>query len=288
MPIRKILAPLSGTKDDEPLISGGLMLAKMFDAHMRALVVPPEPNQMMPFMGEGFAPAALKDVIEATRKAGESMVKDTEARLTQAAEGAGVPLVEKGPLPRPSAQFWSETGIFQETVTEHAKLSDLVMFPHASVDAPADYPDAFENCLLAADRPALLLPRDGTIFETLSTVCIGWDGSAEASQAVLHALPFMKRAQNVVAIRIARAEQADKHKGALAEYLSLHDIAVREELVEPGGRGLGKILLESAAGVGADLLVLGGYGQNRLRSMVFGSVTRHVVANAPLPVLMSH
>ena len=39
---------------------------------------------------------------------------------------------------------------------------------------------------------------------------------------------------------------------------------------------------------GCDLLVKGAYTQSRLRQMMFGGATRHILANAALPVLMAH
>jgi nucleotide-binding universal stress UspA family protein len=50
----------------------------------------------------------------------------------------------------------------------------------------------------------------------------------------------------------------------------------------------GEVLLEAAAAGGADLLVVGGYGHGRIRESLIGGVTRHVIANAQLPVFMVH
>jgi nucleotide-binding universal stress UspA family protein len=40
--------------------------------------------------------------------------------------------------------------------------------------------------------------------------------------------------------------------------------------------------------VGADLLIKGAYTQSRLRQMIFGGATSHVLAHARLPVFMAH
>lgn len=40
--------------------------------------------------------------------------------------------------------------------------------------------------------------------------------------------------------------------------------------------------------MGADLLVTGAYARGRLRGLLLGGVTRHVLAYAELPVLMAH
>ena len=47
-------------------------------------------------------------------------------------------------------------------------------------------------------------------------------------------------------------------------------------------------LLDYAADISADLLVVGGYGHSRTREMVMGGATRDLLRNMTLPVLMSH
>ena len=56
----------------------------------------------------------------------------------------------------------------------------------------------------------------------------------------------------------------------------------------PAGRSTGEAILAQAARCGCDLLIKGAYTQSRLRQMIFGGATRHILANASLPVLMAH
>ena len=58
--------------------------------------------------------------------------------------------------------------------------------------------------------------------------------------------------------------------------------------VAPEGRSTGEVILANAASLGCDLLIKGAYTQSRLRQMIFGGATRHILANATLPVLMAH
>ena len=57
--------------------------------------------------------------------------------------------------------------------------------------------------------------------------------------------------------------------------------------MRPGPDGAAATLLSAIAGR-ADLLVMGAYGHSRVREWVFGGFTTHVLADAPLPVLMAH
>jgi nucleotide-binding universal stress UspA family protein len=47
-------------------------------------------------------------------------------------------------------------------------------------------------------------------------------------------------------------------------------------------------LLDHASDIGADLLVIGGYGHSRAREIILGGVTRDLLQHMTVPVLMSH
>ena len=65
---------------------------------------------------------------------------------------------------------------------------------------------------------------------------------------------------------------------------------VSGEAIDAVGRrgNAGEVLLAKAEELGCDLIVKGAYTQSRLRQMIFGGTTRHILANAKLPVLMAH
>jgi nucleotide-binding universal stress UspA family protein len=58
--------------------------------------------------------------------------------------------------------------------------------------------------------------------------------------------------------------------------------------VPPEGRSTGEAILANAAALKCDLLIKGAYTQSRLRQMIFGGATRHILANTTLPVLMAN
>jgi nucleotide-binding universal stress UspA family protein len=74
----------------------------------------------------------------------------------------------------------------------------------------------------------------------------------------------------------------------VAAPLEQHAVKVRVQRVASDRRGMGEFILAQAAAAGADLLVMGGYGHSRLREMLVGGVTRHMLEHATLPVMLSH
>jgi nucleotide-binding universal stress UspA family protein len=73
----------------------------------------------------------------------------------------------------------------------------------------------------------------------------------------------------------------------IARHLARHGAQVEVRRMSSGGQDVGHLLLSRAAAFHADLLVMGAYGHSHLREWMFGGVTRTVLYEAGLPVLMS-
>jgi len=69
--------------------------------------------------------------------------------------------------------------------------------------------------------------------------------------------------------------------------LARHGARVEVRRLSSGGKDVGGLLLLQAADFRADLLVMGAYDHTQLREWMFGGVTRTVLYEAGLPVLMS-
>jgi nucleotide-binding universal stress UspA family protein len=104
---------------------------------------------------------------------------------------------------------------------------------------------------------------------------------------VLGALPWMQRAE---AVRILTAEGYQRRGPAapeLAAYLAMHHVHADIATFNPVDRDVGKGLLAAAAHFGADLMAMGAYSHSRLRQLILGGVTRSVLENSTLPVMMN-
>ena len=73
----------------------------------------------------------------------------------------------------------------------------------------------------------------------------------------------------------------------LAAWLSLHGVAADIVMFRSIHNSVGAGLLEAARQFGCDLLSMGAYSHSRLRQLVLGGVTRHLLENAMIPVLMT-
>jgi nucleotide-binding universal stress UspA family protein len=144
--------------------------------------------------------------------------------------------------------------------------------------------------MLRIGRPTLFVPEQVTEL-VADRIVVGWKDSREARLAVRDALPFLEKASQVTLLEICPADEQDKARHRLrdvARYLQRHgaksQIEVRVHMSETDARHL----LRLASEENADLIVTGGYGHSRLGEWVFGGMTKDLLDEAPVCLLMSH
>jgi nucleotide-binding universal stress UspA family protein len=142
-----------------------------------------------------------------------------------------------------------------------------------------------EAVLLDSGRPLLIVPPGGAA-DFGGPVAVAWNGSVEASRAVAAAMPFLLAAPRVTVVAVGEDDQPAALAQGLARFLAWHGLQAETKAVRAGEEGVGSALLAALGDAG--LLVMGAYTHSRFRQLVFGGVTRHVLANAGLPVLVSH
>jgi nucleotide-binding universal stress UspA family protein len=147
-----------------------------------------------------------------------------------------------------------------------------------------------ETWLFGTGRPCLLYPDDREQLYSHASVVIAWDLSKSAARAVGDALPILKRASAVHAVTVPGEKEIPTGDPAapLIEYLAVHEVRVVARQIEIQDRHVGTAVLEAAANLKADLLVMGAFGHSRVKEFVLGGATKEVLDAAALPVLMAH
>ncbi|WP_454856729.1 universal stress protein [Rhizobium binxianense] len=84
------------------------------------------------------------------------------------------------------------------------------------------------------------------------------------------------------------AENGEEPGADIAAYLAKHDARAVVEVLASGGLATGEVLRRHADDIAADLIVMGAYGHSRLRQRIFGGVTRSMLEETRLPVLLAH
>ncbi len=119
---------------------------------------------------------------------------------------------------------------------------------------------------------------------------IAWSPSLQAWRAVSAAVPLMAKARQVEIVSVGEDEAAGAESRAdVIRYLRWHGISATARHVRPHSRSIGDTLLHEAGEAQIGMLVMGAYSHSRVRELLLGGVTRHVLSNvAATPVLMSH
>jgi nucleotide-binding universal stress UspA family protein len=101
-------------------------------------------------------------------------------------------------------------------------------------------------------------------------------------------MPLLKRAKRITVLAVQRGMVPGPSAAELAHGLRRHGLEVEHREAPLNDRNVGQAILEEAAVDGADLIIKGAYTQSRLRQMIFGGATSHILNNARLPILMAN
>ena len=140
-------------------------------------------------------------------------------------------------------------------------------------------------------RPLVLLAPKQAPENLAPTIAIAWKDTAEAARAVTAAMPLLMKADKVL---ILAAEESGGSTASLesakrlVQQMRWHGISAEAHHVSPAGRSVADAIAHIAQERKADLLVMGAYGHSRFRELVLGGVTRDVLRECRLPVLLFH
>jgi nucleotide-binding universal stress UspA family protein len=291
--IKRILLPLPGSAEQAGEIDMALSAAKALGAHVEALFIsaPPPPARVRMAGGEiGYgARAAVAAQTDWYGEERNRLARDARERFAQACAANGIRMLganeQTGTLP---AASWREAeGSYADVAAARAAAFDLMVAASAAV--MESLKAIAEQSLLRTRRPVLLAPS--RLQSSLTdTAMIAWDESPECWHAISAAIPFLRLAKAVDVVSVDR--DAGRRGAAQAEalaYLRCHDIAATARVIAPDLRSVGDALLATAAEAEVGLLVMGAYSHSRLREMLLGGVTRHILQNAVArPVLLAH
>ncbi|MBV9538673.1 MAG: universal stress protein [Acidisphaera sp.] len=287
MAICKILLPLTGTAAGEAALATAVMIARQWNAHVTALHVRVDSRDVAPLAGEGLSGAMIEEMMSATEKESANRAHAVRQMFERFVLDHGVAVREIHDIAHtPTATFASVTGREDDLVAQQARLADLTVVPHPEAGEDVSSSDALHAVLFDSGSPVMIAPH--TPPASLgSRICIGWNGTAESASAVHAVLPWLEHAQ---AVRVLYADEYQRRgPGAreLADYLLTHGVHADIAAFKTVERSVGAGILAAAREFGADLLAMGAYSHSRLRQLILGGVTRHVLEHATLPLLMN-
>jgi nucleotide-binding universal stress UspA family protein len=289
MSIKRILVPLAGSGDKAREIDIGVSAAKALGAHIEALFIskpPPAPGRVTATQMAAYARAAGVAPQNSYAEERDKSAQEAYERFAQACSTAGIPMSDEGDTPL-AASWRQAEGLYVEVAVRRAAAFDLMVA--ASANVMEALKDIAEQSLLHARRPVLLAPVQ-VLSDLTGSVMIAWDESPECWHAVSAAIPFLQLAKTVTVVSVDRDINGRKSSQAeVLGYLRCHGIQATAEVVAPDLRSVGDTLLATASDHDVGLVVMGAYSHSRLREMLLGGPTRHILKHAAArPVLLAH
>lgn len=146
---------------------------------------------------------------------------------------------------------------------------------------------ALEAALFDSGRPVLMAPPTAPAAFGES-IMIHWNASTETARCILLAMPILRKAKRVMLLAVEGALVPGPSIKDAMGHLEANGITASEKTVSGRSLKAGEVILSEAAAFGADLLIKGAYTQSRLRQMIFGGPTSHILGAAQLPVFLAH
>jgi nucleotide-binding universal stress UspA family protein len=273
----EIVVFIDGHTETAGILEFSGMLAEEHGARLISVFMQPEPA-VTP--AETFARGkGMRSVIEVHRAQLEGMEAEHRAQFEHIVRRHGI------------RSEWRSLPYLSSEVGVHAYYADLVVIARPEpAGQTADPPDLAESLVLTSGRPIIVFPPGGTVSR-VRRILVGWNARREAIRAVADALPLLVKAEAVELLVVDHQRRPAGHgqePGAdMARHLARHGAQVEIRRLSSGGQDVGRLLLSEAAAFSADLVVMGAYGHSHLSEWMFGGVTRTVLREAGLPVLMS-
>ena len=290
--MRKILVSLTGFESDTTALDTAYFVARLFDAHLDCICARPGPGQIVagasPFEVGGAMNAA--ELIADLQKENELRAKNARLSFDRFCKRWDIGLADGSAAKGVSATWQQITGDEVETTIREARYHDLVVLGRPA-EATALSTNGIGAVLVGSGRPLLVAPKRSP--ENLApTIAIAWKDGPEAARAVTAAAPLLAKAARIIVLTADEDDSETSKRVASAERIAAqfrrHGTTSEARLVVPGGRALPDAVIDTAVGCGADVVVMGGYGHSRLRELVFGGFTRHVLNESRLPVFLFH
>ena len=187
-----------------------------------------------------------------------------------------------------SVEFIEVSGDYSQRIVRQSAANDLVVIGkfkeqtenHHLAELPA-------TVALGSGRPVLVVPELSADASIGKSVLVAWSGTREAARTIHDAMPILQTTDYVNVVTFAPEGEHESivdishhvdHYGLT--YDTTHNACADAEIADR--------LFQFIGSFDSDLWVMGAYGHSRLREYVLGGVSRSVLRNIEIPLLVSH
>lgn len=270
--MKNILLLIHDDAGEEARLQAGLDLARALSGHLTCLDV----VQIPVLAGSDYMMADAELAILA------------DARDREAANGRRI---KERLATEDVAWDWRDaTGDIRELVEAEAGLTDIIVLNTAFAEGEApDMRAVASGLAIRAHKPILAVPVDERSLDVGGHVLVAWNGSPAAEAALRAATPLLDLADSVTLVELGEAEKSDAQTAEeAAAYLSRHGIHARIDRSVRLEETIADTLLRLCRERSPAYCVMGAYGHSRVRESLFGGVTRRMLGESTVPLLIAH
>jgi nucleotide-binding universal stress UspA family protein len=267
--MKNILLLAHDDAGQEARFQAALDVARRFDAHLSCLDVAVIPEVIGNFYGGLGKALVLHDLRE--QEAGNR--QRLEQRLA----------VEQVPW------TWQDgSGKLSRCLQDAATLADLIIL-NRDLDflLMPDMGAAIGDALAKTRVPILAVAGDAGGLDLDGSALVAWDGSPTAVAALKAAVPLLKLAGDVC-IYVVDDGSIEVPAEEAAIYLSRHAVHATIRRDSAPGERPATVVLAEVERIGAEYVVMGGYGHSPLVEGLIGGMTHKMLRESPVPIFLAH
>ena len=281
--MQKILVPVRGDGKGDNVFAHAVALARRSGAHIQVTHCRSRPEDMIPY-GVAVSPVLKEQIIEQSVNLLNKQEQGLREEILALAKANGAILAEPSDDDNVTVSFIEEEGRQIEVIRHHGLLSDMTAVAQPDLDRNIGT-NTLQAALFSTGRPVMMCPEaKSKIPENLGqNIAVAWDGSVESSRAVMQTLSLLKAAEQVTIITNT-TDTIKVSPEELSEFLAMHGVQANISIISKTA-DISRSILDQATVIGADMLVLGAYGNSKNLERVAGGVTQDVIDHATLPVV---
>jgi nucleotide-binding universal stress UspA family protein len=285
--MKSILVPVEHSASLDAQLETAALVAEQFAAHIAGAAPRSDFSNYLIGAGAGVGatiPVALEDL----QREEAERIERAHGAFQQFVQGRGIAWGEPAtPQTRPTATWIEIVNSGDSAVAQLARLYDISVLARPTPDSPVARRQLLEAVLFESGRPILISPP--TAPQTVGRrVMVAWNGSTEPTRAISLAMDFLAKAEQVLVLAVEGGMVEGPSADDVRRMLLRSGVAAEARTVKPQGRTTGQAILAEAEREASDLVIKGAYTHSRLRQMIFGGATTHIINETVVPVFMAH
>ena len=284
--MKTILVPLEESDVLSSILEVALIVGRQFDSYIEGLYEQPGLTEVV-VAGEGLG-VTPPDLVETFQQQEKERAIRAHELFEVFMKEKGVPLNGGGAPQEHATAGWVEEEVpGRDLVGNRGRLFDLIVVGRPVRNSATPTMSLLEAALFETGRPILIAPPKPP-NSLGKNVVVSWNGSYETPRCISFAMPLLLKSEKVTVLQVEEGMVPGPTANDATIHLRRNGINAEALNVEAGSRTAGEAVLEEAEKLNADLLIKGAYTRSRIRQMIFGGITSHILDAAEMPVLMCH